>query len=137
MKELPTDDPLFGKGPLRADGRRLIPAYLFEVKKPDESKDRGTITSWCPRSRRKMRPSRSKPATAAGEEVRADRRFARDRLKSVKPRMRPDASGVLLSGAPAPRKRSAARNPYFVSALSTSPNCSHELPVQRCSCSWV
>ena len=38
MKELPTDDPLFGKGPLRADGRRLIPAYLFEVKKPSESK---------------------------------------------------------------------------------------------------
>ncbi len=38
MKELPTDDPLFGKGPLRADGRRLIPAYLFEVKKPDELK---------------------------------------------------------------------------------------------------
>src|SRR6478752_5851062 len=38
MKELPTDDPLFGKGPLREDGRRLIPAYLFEVKKPDESK---------------------------------------------------------------------------------------------------
>ncbi|WOH84888.1 ABC transporter substrate-binding protein [Bradyrhizobium sp. BEA-2-5] len=38
MKELPTDDPLFGKGPLRADGRRLIPAYLFELKKPEESK---------------------------------------------------------------------------------------------------
>jgi branched-chain amino acid transport system substrate-binding protein len=38
MKELSTDDPLFGKGPLRADGRRLIPAYLFEVKKPEESK---------------------------------------------------------------------------------------------------
>lgn len=38
MKEMPTDDPLFGKGPLRADGRRLIPAYLFEVKKPSESK---------------------------------------------------------------------------------------------------
>jgi len=38
MKEMPTDDPLFGKGPLRADGRRLIPAYLFEVKKPEESK---------------------------------------------------------------------------------------------------
>ena len=38
MKELPTDDPLFGKGPLRADGRRIIPAYLFEVKKPEESK---------------------------------------------------------------------------------------------------
>ncbi len=38
MKEVPTDDPLFGNGPLRADGRRLIPAYLFEVKKPEESK---------------------------------------------------------------------------------------------------
>jgi branched-chain amino acid transport system substrate-binding protein len=38
MKEIPTDDPLFGTGPLRADGRRIIPAYLFEVKKPEESK---------------------------------------------------------------------------------------------------
>ncbi|MDA9520936.1 ABC transporter permease [Bradyrhizobium sp. CCBAU 11434] len=38
MKEIPTDDPLFGKGPLREDGRRIIPAYLFEVKKPEESK---------------------------------------------------------------------------------------------------
>jgi branched-chain amino acid transport system substrate-binding protein len=38
MKEIATDDPLFGKGPLRIDGRRIIPAYLFEVKKPEESK---------------------------------------------------------------------------------------------------
>jgi branched-chain amino acid transport system substrate-binding protein len=38
MKDIPTDDPLFGKGPLRIDGRRIIPAYLFEVKKPEESK---------------------------------------------------------------------------------------------------
>src|SRR5580700_8212133 len=38
MKEIPTDDPLFGKGPLRIDGRRIIPAYLYEVKKPEESK---------------------------------------------------------------------------------------------------
>jgi branched-chain amino acid transport system substrate-binding protein len=38
MKEIPTDDALFGKGPLRIDGRRIIPAYLFEVKKPEESK---------------------------------------------------------------------------------------------------
>ena len=63
MKELPTDDPLFGKGPLRADGRRLIPAYLFEVKKPEESKDRGITTSRSPRSRRKTPPSRLKPAS--------------------------------------------------------------------------
>jgi branched-chain amino acid transport system substrate-binding protein len=38
MKELPTDDPLFGKGVVRADGRKIHPAYLFQVKKPEESK---------------------------------------------------------------------------------------------------
>ena len=38
MKELPTDDPLFGKGSIRIDGRKIHPAYLFEVKKPSESK---------------------------------------------------------------------------------------------------
>jgi branched-chain amino acid transport system substrate-binding protein len=38
MKELPTDDPLFGKGTIRADGRKIHPAYLFEVKSAAESK---------------------------------------------------------------------------------------------------
>jgi branched-chain amino acid transport system substrate-binding protein len=38
MKEMPTDDPLFGKGTVRADGRKIHPAYLVEVKKPSESK---------------------------------------------------------------------------------------------------
>jgi branched-chain amino acid transport system substrate-binding protein len=38
MKEMPTDDPLFGKGTIRADGRKMHPAYLVEVKKPSESK---------------------------------------------------------------------------------------------------
>ena len=38
MKELPTDDPLFGKGTIRPDGRKLHDAYLLEVKKPAESK---------------------------------------------------------------------------------------------------
>ena len=38
MKEIPTDDPLFGKGSVRADGRVLHDSYLFEVKKPEESK---------------------------------------------------------------------------------------------------
>jgi branched-chain amino acid transport system substrate-binding protein len=37
MKELPTDDPLFGKGTIRQDGRKIHPMYLFEVKKPSES----------------------------------------------------------------------------------------------------
>src|SRR5438309_6918386 len=38
MKEMPTDDPLFGKGRIRADGRKIHDAYLVEVKKPSESK---------------------------------------------------------------------------------------------------
>jgi branched-chain amino acid transport system substrate-binding protein len=38
MKATPTDDPLFGKGSIRVDGRGIHPAYLVEVKKPAESK---------------------------------------------------------------------------------------------------
>jgi branched-chain amino acid transport system substrate-binding protein len=38
MKEMPTDDPLFGKGVVRADGRKTHDAYLFRVKKPANSK---------------------------------------------------------------------------------------------------
>jgi branched-chain amino acid transport system substrate-binding protein len=38
MKEMPTDDPLFGKGTIRVDGRKIHQAYLMEVKKPSESK---------------------------------------------------------------------------------------------------
>jgi branched-chain amino acid transport system substrate-binding protein len=34
---MPTDDPLFGKGTIRGDGRKIHPLYLLEVKKPDES----------------------------------------------------------------------------------------------------
>ena len=33
----PTDDPLFGKGQIRVDGRHIHPMYLFETKKPSES----------------------------------------------------------------------------------------------------
>ncbi len=38
MKAMPTEDDCFGAGTVRADGRRLIPSYLFEVKKPEESR---------------------------------------------------------------------------------------------------
>jgi len=38
MKAMPTNDPLFGKGHIRVDGRKLHPMHLFEVKKPAESK---------------------------------------------------------------------------------------------------
>jgi branched-chain amino acid transport system substrate-binding protein len=41
MKEMPTDDPLFGKGTVRADGRKIHDAYLFEVKAPGDSKHPG------------------------------------------------------------------------------------------------
>jgi branched-chain amino acid transport system substrate-binding protein len=38
MKDMPTDDPLFGKGTIRADGRKIHEMYLLEVKRPAESK---------------------------------------------------------------------------------------------------
>ncbi|MGY4800432.1 ABC transporter substrate-binding protein [Teichococcus aerofrigidensis] len=38
MKAMPTDDDAFGQGSIRSDGRKLHPAYLFEVKSPQESK---------------------------------------------------------------------------------------------------
>ncbi len=37
MKELPTDDDAFGSGSIRVDGRAVLPAYLLQVKAPDES----------------------------------------------------------------------------------------------------
>ena len=37
MKAMPTDDDAFGPGRIREDGRKLHPAYLFEVKSPQES----------------------------------------------------------------------------------------------------
>ncbi len=38
MKAMPTDDDCFGQGSIRPDGRKIHPAYLFEVKTPQESK---------------------------------------------------------------------------------------------------
>jgi branched-chain amino acid transport system substrate-binding protein len=38
MKKMPTDDDCFGPGRIREDGRKIHPVYLFEVKKPSESK---------------------------------------------------------------------------------------------------
>ncbi len=43
MKEIPTDDTLFGKGTVRADGRKIHDAYLLEVKAPAESKYAGDL----------------------------------------------------------------------------------------------
>ena len=38
MKAMPTDDDCFGPGTIRADGRKMHPAYLFQVKTPEASK---------------------------------------------------------------------------------------------------
>ena len=38
MKAMPTEDDAFGAGSIRPDGRKLCPAYLFEVKAPSESR---------------------------------------------------------------------------------------------------
>jgi branched-chain amino acid transport system substrate-binding protein len=40
MKAMPTDDDAFGAGTIRADGRKMHPAYLCEVKTPQESRGR-------------------------------------------------------------------------------------------------
>jgi branched-chain amino acid transport system substrate-binding protein len=43
MKQMPANDDCFGQGSIRADGRKIHPAYLFEVKKPEESKFAGDV----------------------------------------------------------------------------------------------
>jgi branched-chain amino acid transport system substrate-binding protein len=39
MKAMPTDDPVFGKGRVRQDGRVIHDMHLFEVKSPERSKE--------------------------------------------------------------------------------------------------
>ena len=43
MKAIPTDDILYGKGTIRADGRKIHPLYLLQVKTPDESRSEWDI----------------------------------------------------------------------------------------------
>jgi branched-chain amino acid transport system substrate-binding protein len=43
MKKLPTDDPFFGKGYIRPDGRKIHPMYLQQVKTPAESKSKWDV----------------------------------------------------------------------------------------------
>ena len=38
MKTMPTEDDCYGRGGIRADGRKLHPFHLFQVKQPKESK---------------------------------------------------------------------------------------------------
>ena len=65
MKEMPTDDPLFGKGTVRADGRKVHDAYLFEVKTPAEVEISGRhLQAARHRSRRRKPSVRSRMAAA-------------------------------------------------------------------------
>ena len=43
MKAMPTDDDCFGQGMIRADGRKIHPTYLFQVKAPAESRGPGDV----------------------------------------------------------------------------------------------
>ena len=50
MKAIPTDDPLFGKGIIRVDGRKLHPMYLYKAKRRPTRSTIGIISSSSPRS---------------------------------------------------------------------------------------
>jgi len=45
MKAMPTDDDCFGKGMIRADGRKIPPSYLLRAKKPEESHGPGDLVT--------------------------------------------------------------------------------------------
>lgn len=38
LRTMPTDDDAFGPGRIREHGRKIHPAYLFEAKRPEESR---------------------------------------------------------------------------------------------------
>ena len=64
MKETPTDDPLFGKGTIRPDGRKVHDAYLLEVKKPAGSSIPAASIMSAPRFPRRRHSVRSRTAAA-------------------------------------------------------------------------
>jgi branched-chain amino acid transport system substrate-binding protein len=43
MKRMPTDDDAYGSGRVREDGRKIHPAHLYEVKRPEESRHPGDV----------------------------------------------------------------------------------------------
>lgn len=38
MKQIPTDDPLFGQGVIRPDGRKIHQNYILRTKRPEDVK---------------------------------------------------------------------------------------------------
>ena len=68
MKEMPTDDALFGKGSIRADGRKIHPAYLFEVKSRRSRNTRSTLQAGRDHSGGRSLYSAREERLLAGEE---------------------------------------------------------------------
>ena len=65
MKEMPTDDPLFGKGHILPNGRKIHDVYVFQVKAPAKSKYPWDFTSWCRPCRVSRHFCRLPPAAAS------------------------------------------------------------------------
>jgi hypothetical protein len=66
MKEMPTDDPLFSKGSVRPDGRKIHQAFLFEVKRPAESRYVGATRMLLPMISARVRRSASVSSADCG-----------------------------------------------------------------------
>ena len=72
MKETPINDMFAKNGKIREDGRMVHDMYLFEVKKPSESKGAlGRLQAARHRSRRRGVPAAANIALPAGEEIRS------------------------------------------------------------------
>ena len=73
MKAMPTDDPVFGKGTIRADGRQVHPMYLLQVKTPAEFEKRmGRVQDHRHHSRRQGVPAAERGRLPAGQLVPAE-----------------------------------------------------------------
>ena len=68
MKATPTDDPLFGKGYIRADNRKMHTMYLFEVKSPANERAVQLLQADPHDSRRGSVPPAGKKRLPAGKE---------------------------------------------------------------------
>jgi cbb3-type cytochrome oxidase maturation protein len=95
---------LLRPGSIRPDGRKLHPAYLFEVKKPEESRGPSTTTSCCRPRPARRRSGRSARAAArwCGPDGRAleGRRGARAPSRLIPPAGPARAGGRPARGPP-------------------------------------
>jgi hypothetical protein len=136
MKAMPTDDPLFGKGSIRVDGRKIHPMYLYEVKKPSESSapwDYQKLVQTIP-AEEAFRPGRGR--LPAGPEV--GRRRELRPLRTA--RARPDQRGVLCPDEPRagdhlrpPPRGVTSRTAPSTPPVASPPSCSRATPASATS----